>query len=531
MAKIFKNLDTLDLVRCSRVNKLWFREARKLLKSQRVYARPRYSYPCGDLKRFDRFLKKIQPHDILYNGLYLQFDNWHWKCSPEAGCEKYYDNKQGCEVAKNISYRNVLNKLPLKYLKINWCDPGRLEECPAALVVPEILVSHGETLKEIEIEEGPYVDGWLFDDDDLRSRELWMPKLKSLKGKPLEYPAFEADAVLPLIRNAPNLEDLLVCVSSKEMRAGLVPKSRYKIIKSLSFEWLSARDLAAYADFACTGPELRFLILQDYNYDRGRILFPDDSNDDDSDGDADEEEQLGWQIFQRLLQSSRESLEMIRIPMRDLANEVNLDWHVFPNVTLLALEIPLEAITTESYIHELLFKYDFKTRFPNLATVKFVNPRPRGSLFSTLYEDVKVTQESQLSLVPADPCTIVRKLTLNHHATIFSLEYCAALFPHLTDLDVCSDKDRVQVPYGKIWGAFPNLEALYAREPLWWQADARTVNYDADFLGIFEDEAKELRSMDLKAVTNMHIVPIKPSILAMKSKNRCVSTAPSKVFK
>ena len=118
----------------------------------------------------------------------------------------------------------------------------------------------------------------------------------------------------------------------------------------------------------------------------------------------------------------------------------------------------------------------------------------------------------------------MRSLTLNHHVTGFSLEYCAALFPNLTQLDVGSTKANMRVPYEKIWTEFPNLEMLSVREPFWGQHDAEDVNYDADFLGIFEDEAEDLRKnylrkKDLKHVKNMHIVPIKPSILTAKSKS------------
>ena len=523
LANIFKNLDTLDLVRLSRVNKLWFREARRLLKSRRVYARPRYSYPCFDLKIIDKVLKKIKSDEILYNGLYLQFDTLHFQESFE-GCEKKY-YKLGRAVAKKIPYTNILSKLKLKYLKINWRNPGHLKECPAGLIVPEILIHHGETLEELEIQEGPWFWGWLFDKDVLGSGRLWMPKLRVLKAKPLEYRVFDPKAILPLIQVAPNLEDLLVCVSSKEIRMGLIPKDRYKIIKSVCFERRRAQDLAAYAEFANTCPKLRSLILQ--NYDRQKnILYLDDSDDDDgSSGDSDDDvedevEEPGWEIFQKLLESSLESLEMIRIPVCYLASQMNSDSHVFPNVMLLALEIPWEATVEESYIHDILFNFDFKAKFPNLTSVRFENAWQTLTIYATCsdpIDDVHV-EESQLSIVPADPCTTVTSLTLNNHVTNFSLEYCTALFPNLTHLDVGSTKKNVRVPYAKIWTEFPNVEMLSVREPSWAQEQAEDLNYDADFLGIFEDEAKDLRMKDLKNVQNMHIVPIKPSILTAKSK-------------
>ena len=76
---------------------------------------------------------------------------------------------------------------------------------------------------------------------------------------------------------APNLEDLLDCVSSKETWTGMTPQDRFNVIKSLCFESRRNKGLAAYAEFA------------------------------------------------------------------------NTDSHVFPNVTLLALEIPLEAIVKKIF--------------------------------------------------------------------------------------------------------------------------------------------------------------------------------------
>ena len=298
---------------------------------------------------------------------------------------------------------------------------------------------------------------------------------------------------------------------------GLIPKNRFHIIKSFCIERRRKRDLAAYSAFASHYPKLRCLILQDYRYDRDDSS--DDSSDSSSEDENDEQEQLVVEVFGRLLRSSRNSLEMMRIPANDLVRQVDLDSHVFPNLAFLSLEIPEGATKEERYIHVLLFKYKFDARFPYLKSVEFKTSPRRVNLVPPLGGDNKEVEEGRLELLPKYPCVSVRSLILAHNATKFSLEFGSALFPNLTELHVRSEKSDVGVPYGKIWAEFPHLEILSAREPFWELWNDRQFNYDAEFLGISEEEAKGLRKLDLKAVKTMHIVPTMPSIMTTKSKD------------
>ena len=260
---MLKNLATLDLVKCSEVNKLWFVEGRKLLKTRRCYVQCRDDGACEDMKQVDELLEKTtDPAKFLYNGLYIPFDcYWHGKGAPGSMCLKYFDEKAGRDKPENIPYHNILTKFPLKYLKINWFGNQHLPNCPGASLIPKLLLHHGQTLEEIELVDGPYWLNWLYNHKDLEKGKLWLPKLKVIKGKPLEDRAFSME-VWGLVCVAPNLEELLVCVTSKDLRKELATPDRYNIINSLCFECQSNFDTLAYSKFVVTEPKLRFLVVK-----------------------------------------------------------------------------------------------------------------------------------------------------------------------------------------------------------------------------------------------------------------------------
>ena len=512
MAKVLKNLDTVDLIRFTGVSKLWFKEGRKLLKTRPCYARFDDSWPCEDLQKFDKFLRKIvDPEKILYNGLYIPCDTyWHWKDSPGSSCLKYFDEVKGCDKPMKIKYKNVLEKLSLKYLKINFYGGEPLENCPGALLVPKLLLHHGGTLEEIDIEDGRY-SGWLYNYQDMREGKLWLPNLKVLKGKPLEAWAFEPRMVWRLVGVAPNLEDLLICVGSKELRTGLAPENRYGIIKSLCFDIKGYYNFEAYEKFAASKPKLRCLVVK-YSEDP-----PSSSESEDSDDFIDTDNY--WGVLEQILRSSINSLEMIRIPAYVAETEMNETWQSFPNVTTLALEVPFMGQTEEQQIHEILRRYNFTKVFPNLTSITMEDPFGKTSDPGIVY-DYLYDHENPSTTGDQDFSAKIQSLTLNYFVTDFSLAYSSSLFPCVKHLQVGPWGINVPVPYGTIWKEFPHLETLKVKETFWGHYEGTyTVNYDADFLGIYEAEAKRLRKMkNLEDLKNLHIVPIKPAITTCRSK-------------
>ena len=306
-----------------------------------------------------------------------------------------------------------------------------------------------------------------------------------------------------LVKAAVNLEDLLICVSSKDYRKGLIPPNRCSVIKALCYQCNCYQDLRAYKKFASTEPKLRSFVLKCGNHrDESEV------HDEDYDG--------FWETFHSILESSRETLEMLRLPACVLPIQLN-DEHVFPRVELLSLGLPFKFFYQSHHpplrSPKMLQHYDFAKVFPKLTSVILTDHDP-------VEEDLVNSDEVEDDLRSPTLCaTSVRILTLNDFVKDFCLTYAAGLFPHVTKLELNPEGTNEVIPYGTIWAQFPHLETLLVRETSWSSYEKpRTINYDADFLGIFEDEAEELRKEEVENLKNLHIVPIKPAITTLLSK-------------
>ena len=174
---------------------------------------------------------------------------------------------------------------------------------------------------------------------------------------------------------APYLEELLVCVSGAIF--GSLPTERHGIIKSLALQCGLYEDGEGYRKFAGSSPKLRYLVVRFccrwVTSDFYRYQSVDQDNREMETVDMNEY----WETFRLLLQSSRTSLKMIRVPTFALIARLNLDWQVFSNVTWLVLEYPLRHQLKEQAIRKALRRYEFAARFPNLRSVTMMEI-PRG---------------------------------------------------------------------------------------------------------------------------------------------------------
>ena len=89
----------------------------------------------------------------------------------------------------------------------------------------------------------------------------------------------------------------------------------------------------------------------------------------------------------------------------------------------------------------------------------------------------------------------------------------ATVFPHLTSLELKLNKSE-RLACREFWELWPNLEDLKVK------GDQLTLvqNYDADFCGIHQEEVELLREMDEGSLGSVQTVPIRPSLLTMRSK-------------
>ena len=124
-------------------------------------------------------------------------------------------------------------------------------------------------------------------------------------------------------------------------------------------------------------------------------------------------------------------------------------------------------------------------------------------------------------------CTTVRNLELLIESQAANVRPLQALFPNVSHLSfkfVDSRTDEADFTMLiQIFECWSDLETLGCSVECgnWGSRSIQKPprrNYDADFLGIHEEEAELLRQKDEEFLRRVHIVPIRPSVLTMSSK-------------
>ena len=115
------------------------------------------------------------------------------------------------------------------------------------------------------------------------------------------------------------------------------------------------------------------------------------------------------------------------------------------------------------------------------------------------------------------PSLTVKELTLMVNWEHFELDDFRDIFPNVRKFETSNQEySLMSIPYESLWREWPELESIDLEDGM----SALDINFDAEFLGIEEEEVERLRDEchDDEALQHMHVVPIKPSILTMRRK-------------
>ena len=128
----------------------------------------------------------------------------------------------------------------------------------------------------------------------------------------------------------------------------------------------------------------------------------------------------------------------------------------------------------------------------------------------------------------------VSKLKIEFDYQEISLRQLQGLFPKISDLTFdLRDRAIDERDFGlleQVWECWPRLEKLNFGYSEWAQSLMHEEvtplgrNCDAAFLGIHEEEAVLLRRQDEEYLRDVHIVPLRPSLLTMPSKRSSCET-------
>ena len=472
---IFSHLPFRNLKQCRFVSRDWNHEIQSFIRIfRRCDANISGENPCSELSLLAGLATQVTA--LTMNSLTIEL------CWPRhTNCECVLDRDLVCD--------ELLKKLPLRYLDISLEEDYCLElkECPAIKFAMQLLQKklpdlHNLTLSLAEVPR------------KVRDRyfgQRWtaptLPHLKVLEAQDIDS---WKNMFLKLLNAAPNLQKLIV--DDDTLMVDIVPKEKFSLMGNCYLCMDSLQHKIQYLEFALALPSLSTLVTD----------APSESER--------ENHSIYFRVLQLLLTSSCKTLQALEMqhiifPLNQLK---------FPAlVNLKELTIYTEA-TTEQTTHAL-GSIDYPTMLPVLEKVdvtaqdfsetKYVNPWGNGAA---------QTQKSYR------PSTTVKNLKLEYEIDQNSLADCGRIFTNVSHLSLYQTTvDLYAIPYDELWAHWSQVEFAEIKE-----AEIELdENFDAEFLGIHEEEVDLLRQMDVESLEMVNVVPIRPSILTMLRKTEtCV---------
>ena len=219
--------------------------------------------------------------------------------------------------------------------------------------------------------------------------------------------------------------------------------------------------------------------------------------------------------LKRMLQTGQEALKKLELcdpyPLGHLCHP--------PLWNLSKLSIKNTEDISPVWIWDAITFINFERDMPNLEQVKICIQTQRGR--QVFGEDL--WPGFNVDVVP-HCCISARKLELEFQFQGMNMGPFHTLFPNISHLCVTVGSRTDEQDFAllgqicKYWPGLDNLDFSVMNDRLARILDPTRPNYDAEFLGVHEDEVMLLRGQDEGYLRNVHIVPVRPSLLAMPSK-------------
>ena len=418
---------------------------------------------------------KREGREVPFNGLTIESHLGRQGCCPhDSGCSR-------------LIYASLPTDFVLKYLEIRsdvWTGTEYDQFQGSSL---HLIRQHASQIKYLRIQCLLLLQDVLTDDD---------PSFANLEEvfvfgviQPMKSRMQQKRILRRLIAKSPNIKKVYV---NDPLSLETIPEEYYCLAGSLVF-WVD--NLFEYEGtqskllpvFVGENPNITELVIEE-NFDRNGALPP-----------------AVKSLFTTLLQSCAESLRKLTI----------VDWcsqTISPaDVTLKNLsKFNLEAteLAKLDQLWDALTSIDGCKMMPKLVEID-LEARSKYK-YNEDFKDWPLTIHGRQSL----RCSYssVRKLRLDLSKVNVNLLEFKTIMPHVVSMEL-RFRSSGRVPCAELWELWPNLEEL----KIFGLMSKLTENYDAEFCGISEEEAEELRTMDDEYLGNVHIVPIRPSLLTMQS--------------
>ena len=475
------------------VNKFWNYEARSVLRDQKkCVAVIKGNKPCSRAKKLNDMLGSLAV--IPFNGLDVKINGYH-HCGPE-----FFHGK-----TEEI-YRNLL-KMPLKYLNFLWRN-GIYASQTGECVLSQILLTLMQsclTLEHLHISDIPRN----IELDRNKGHEKvtsQLPKLKTLElldgknlteslleslqlGRRYDYRTYNEEIffwsnLLSIISGrAPNLEELKNMVDLDWIQ--YVPTEKFRIFKNIklpSFWGSMEEDLKLMNKLCIEGPRICTLNTEFPRVPPGYLRID-----------------LYWTLLFDILCRSSGSLQQVMLDSRSAFMLRKFAWRMQPLAIVKHLEFELSG-QEEASISRFLTPVTLAKLFPSISAVTInwnhhrVPPR--------------VDQGAEFRCPAVFPWPAVTKVTLRRYGLRNqSIRDLAILFPNLRTLVLpCIKNYKPGNSFRQIWSQLPRLEKLVMSMTGKLSCFCG-YHFDAQFCGIYDEEAAILRKMDEAYLKTVNIVP------------------------
>ena len=466
---------------------------------------------CEFLNELDQLCCQITEDGRVIPFNRLRMPTWWFQCK---------DDEEDSDESKVLE-GGFKSELKIKYLDFSWFNPKGDGDCPAHHSLLTLIRHSARHLKKLKLKTAaPQFADLLAGICFPQLEEIVIHRRHAHDGS-----QSTDEAILQkILESAPKCKSIRINDLSTMYLA--VPQEKYGLVTELECqdslyddefedENLSPKVMERIIE---KKPALRKLLIDPPE----PFCFPNDSSDEqDKLAESQAKDALTFKsILQRLLQTFHQTLKSICIKRRYPLEQLSLP----PLINLRKL-ILKDDLTFGGDIEEFwtsIVSTDLDQVMPRLEELKIILKTCSMNTSQKMLDKLSYVWP-ECDHVP-DGCTFykcgsIRKLTLEVEVKKIEFSRIKAFFTNLKSLDLNISFSwglrSDPLPISEISQVWPDLEELniHGRDNFLGQ------NYDADFCGVYEDEAELLRTKDEDYLRAVHIVPVRPCLLTMSSKN------------
>ena len=482
---------------CSLVNKIWYRIARTVLRDHgKCLAKISSRHAHQHIQLLEQFCLYLEHWGrvVPFNGLKI------YNCVP------FHPEWHPLDPESLVVYRNITQLIKMKHFEVGQAE--MIEHlCPLQYtILAWILSGKGSQLESLNI-ENPLFLAELFNSETT----VKLPKLETITIPDLLSDP-PTDRIQQMLAAAPNLKRIMVLDVNM---LNYLPPDKYSLLVKIPFHVKIPEQEQLFMKIVEARPKLVELLYIPPSV----AIFDWDRNDDEDSVDP-AVQQRSDKMLERVLQACHKTLETIRVS--GLLNPLGgLSFPPLVNLTKLQTKKWWWAPTGNEKFWRDVSSIDFRRGMPALDEIEIEDTArqylPNG--WPDLMGEKVTTWPTSSSgpQVHHQFSSNAHKLTLKLINKNLNFMPITSIAPNVTLLELklyhTSGFDVDIAPFSDIWRFWPQLVQLKVDVA----ADLPNRNYDADFCGIYEEEAEILRDKEETYLLNVHIVPVRPSVLAMNS--------------